>query len=259
MHWAIWDAMFKAQNGVRRRDLELPEPLRRRRHAPDRVPARPPVRRAVGQPRARGRELLIEPSATRDRLTAGMYIAKAGDDPVGADRARARGDARGRAGRAKLRAAAKERAPRREARAGRGHRRAGRARARPRASSPPAEGAAVIARARAHGEGDPRRRLRAGPRRIRRRPSTAAIGAQPTPSPSVVRQALAGVADAANRAVVSSDQPNERTDLHHRRRAHAVPQVAQPARARSPPPTSRPPPAARCSSASPSRRPSSTK
>ena len=56
MHWAIWDAMFKAQNGVRRRDLELPEPDHRRRDAPDRVPARPAVRRAVRQAGPRRRE-----------------------------------------------------------------------------------------------------------------------------------------------------------------------------------------------------------
>ena len=30
MHWAIWDAMFKAQNAHRRRDFQLSEPLHRR-------------------------------------------------------------------------------------------------------------------------------------------------------------------------------------------------------------------------------------
>ena len=39
---------------LRGRDLELPEPVHRRGHAPGRVPARPALRRAVGQARPRG-------------------------------------------------------------------------------------------------------------------------------------------------------------------------------------------------------------
>ena len=85
---------------VRGRDLELPEPVHRRGDAPRRVPARPARtscrRTSSGHDVAR---LLIEPSATRDRLTAGMYLAARGGRSAGADRARARGDARRRADR----------------------------------------------------------------------------------------------------------------------------------------------------------------
>ena len=55
MHWAIWDAMFKAQNAFEGVHLELPEPPHRRGDAPLRVPARPAVRRAVRQAGPRGR------------------------------------------------------------------------------------------------------------------------------------------------------------------------------------------------------------
>ena len=82
MHWAIWDAMFKAQNafegvisnfpnrfvaGVMRRVVF---PLGR----PYVVPSD-----ALGHEVAR---LLIEPSATRDRLTAGIHLSTADDNPL---------------------------------------------------------------------------------------------------------------------------------------------------------------------------------
>jgi acyl-CoA dehydrogenase len=78
----MWDAMFKAQNAFEGVISNFPNrwvgalmgaaafPLGR----PYVVP---PDR--LGQRVAR---LMIEPSATRDRLTAGMYLGNAADDPV---------------------------------------------------------------------------------------------------------------------------------------------------------------------------------
>ena len=83
MHWAIWDAMFKAQNAFEGVISNFPNrlltvllrwivfPLGR----PYVVPSD-----ELGHCVAR---LLIEPSATRDRLTANIFIGKSEDDPVG--------------------------------------------------------------------------------------------------------------------------------------------------------------------------------
>ena len=54
MHWAIWDAMFKAQNAFEGVISNFPNRVRRRARAAHRVPARPSVRRAVGPARPRG-------------------------------------------------------------------------------------------------------------------------------------------------------------------------------------------------------------
>jgi acyl-CoA dehydrogenase len=84
MHWAIWDAMFKAQNALEGVISNFPNrviaaimwrtvfPLGR----PYVVPSD-----ECGHEVAR---LLIEPSATRDRLTAGMYLPKSESDVIGA-------------------------------------------------------------------------------------------------------------------------------------------------------------------------------
>ena len=94
MHWAIWDAMFKAQNAFEGVISNFPESLRamvmRRIVFPLGRPYVVPSDRA-GHEVAR---LLIEPSATRDRLTAGMYMPSNENDPIRRDRARARSDAR---------------------------------------------------------------------------------------------------------------------------------------------------------------------
>jgi len=84
MHWAIWDAMFKAQNALEGVISNFPNriiaaimwrtvfPLGRQYVVPsDRC----------GHEVAR---LLIEPSATRDRLTAGVYLPKSESDVIGA-------------------------------------------------------------------------------------------------------------------------------------------------------------------------------
>jgi acyl-CoA dehydrogenase len=82
MHWAIWDAMFRAQNAFEGVISNFPNraigkllwaivfPLGR----PYEVPSD-----RLGHEVAR---LLIAPSATRDRLTAGMYLPDDVDDPV---------------------------------------------------------------------------------------------------------------------------------------------------------------------------------
>ena len=82
MHWAIWDAMFRAQNAFEGVISNFPNrviafalrrivfPLGR----PYVVPSD-----QLGHEVA---QLLIAPSATRDRLTAGIYIGAGDDDPV---------------------------------------------------------------------------------------------------------------------------------------------------------------------------------
>ena len=83
MHWAIWDAMFKAQSAFEGVLSNFPNrvlaALMRRIVFPLGRPYFIPSDHC-GQRAAR---LLIAPSATRDRLTACMYIGKGEDDPVG--------------------------------------------------------------------------------------------------------------------------------------------------------------------------------
>ena len=82
LHWAIWDAMFAAQNAFEGVISNFPNrmiaTLMRRIVFPLGRPYVVPSD-AIGHDVAR---LLIEPSATRDRLTAGMYLPQRGDDPV---------------------------------------------------------------------------------------------------------------------------------------------------------------------------------
>ncbi|MEO8137233.1 MAG: acyl-CoA dehydrogenase, partial [Betaproteobacteria bacterium] len=82
MHWAIWDAMFKAQNAFEGVIANYPSKtvawLLRRIIFPLGRPYVVPSDR-LGHDVA---SLLIEPSATRDRLTRGMFIAADPDDPV---------------------------------------------------------------------------------------------------------------------------------------------------------------------------------
>ncbi len=83
MHWAMWDAMFKAQNALEGVISNFPNrfiafvlrrlvfPLGR----PYVVPSD-----SLGHQVAK---LLLEPSATRDRLTAGMFLGSPNDQNVG--------------------------------------------------------------------------------------------------------------------------------------------------------------------------------
>src|SRR5215467_11550698 len=84
MHWAIWDAMFKAQNALEGVISNFPNrfiaTIMRRTVFPLGRPYVVPSDR-LGQEVAR---LVIEPSATRDRLTAGMYLPKSESDILGA-------------------------------------------------------------------------------------------------------------------------------------------------------------------------------
>ena len=83
MHWAIWDAMFKAQNAFEGVISNFPNrfiaAVMRRVVFPLGRPYFVPSDK-LGHDVAR---LLIEPSATRDRLTAGIYLSKAEDNPLG--------------------------------------------------------------------------------------------------------------------------------------------------------------------------------
>jgi acyl-CoA dehydrogenase len=82
MHWAIWDAMFKAQTALEGVISNFPN---RALAAVMRRFVFPLGRPYVVPSDKLGHEvakLLIEPSATRDRLTAGMFIARSGDGPV---------------------------------------------------------------------------------------------------------------------------------------------------------------------------------
>jgi acyl-CoA dehydrogenase len=82
MHWAIWDAMFKAQTALEGVISNFPNrliaALMRRIVFPLGRPYVVPSDK-LGHEVAK---LLLEPSATRDRLTAGMFIARSGDSPV---------------------------------------------------------------------------------------------------------------------------------------------------------------------------------
>src|ERR1022692_2503027 len=84
MHWAIWDAMFKAQNAIEGVISNFPNrfiaAVLRQRVFPLGRPYVVPSDQ-LGHTVA---TLLIEPSATRDRLTAGMFISSSEENPVGA-------------------------------------------------------------------------------------------------------------------------------------------------------------------------------
>ncbi len=82
MHWAIWDAMFSAQNALEGVLSNFPNRflavVLRRLVFPLGRPYVVPSDK-LGHDVAK---LLLEPSATRDRLVAGSFVSKASDDPV---------------------------------------------------------------------------------------------------------------------------------------------------------------------------------
>ena len=82
MHWAMWDAMFKAQNAFEGAISNFPNAfigaLLQRIVFPLGRPYVVPSDRLGHEVAKR----LIEPSATRDRLTAGMFIPDRADDPI---------------------------------------------------------------------------------------------------------------------------------------------------------------------------------
>ena len=82
MHWAIWDAMFKAQSAFEGVISNFPNRLvaavmRAAAFPLGRPYVVPPDR--LGQRAAR---ILIEPSPCRDRLTSAIYLSGAPDDPL---------------------------------------------------------------------------------------------------------------------------------------------------------------------------------
>ncbi|MFI4887908.1 MAG: acyl-CoA dehydrogenase [Burkholderiales bacterium] len=82
MHWAIWDAMLKAQSALEGVLVNFPNPML---GALMRRVVFPLGRPYVAPSDELGHEvakLLIEPSPTRDRLTAGMFIGDP-EEPVG--------------------------------------------------------------------------------------------------------------------------------------------------------------------------------
>jgi acyl-CoA dehydrogenase len=108
MHWAIWDAMFKAQNAFEGVISNFPNRLvaavMRRVVFPLGRPYVVPSDK-LGHEVAR---LLIEPSATRDRLTAGMYLPKTEGNPLGEIERALAATIAAEPAEAKLRAAMKE-------------------------------------------------------------------------------------------------------------------------------------------------------
>jgi acyl-CoA dehydrogenase len=83
MHWAIWDAMFKAQNAFEGVISNFPNPIAA---AVARVIVFPLGRPYEVPSDKLGHEvakLLIAPSATRDRLTDNVFIGEDENDPVG--------------------------------------------------------------------------------------------------------------------------------------------------------------------------------
>ncbi len=165
MHWAMWDAMFKAQTAFEGVISNFPNRLiaamMRRVVFPLGRPYVVPSDR-LGHDVAK---LLLEPSATRDRLTAGMYIPVAGDDPVSLIERALVATLAAEPLEAKIRAAVKE---------GRldGKLPAGApadalaARAQAAGVITGDEGATILAARELTARGDPRRRLRAGPWRL---------------------------------------------------------------------------------------------
>ena len=165
MHWAIWDAMFKAQNAFEGVISNFPNrfiaAVMRRVVFPLGRPYVVPSDK-LGHEVAR---LLIEPSAARDRLTAGVYLSDAADNPVAQIERALTATVAAEPIEAKLRAAVKD--------------------GRVDAKLPPGAGIDVLLAARAGGRrdhgrgrgrhhrgarpdggGDPRRRFRAGPGRV---------------------------------------------------------------------------------------------
>jgi acyl-CoA dehydrogenase len=82
-HWAIWDAMFKAQNAFEGVISNFPRPLVSSFVQAMVFPLGRPYVVPSDQLGHEVARLLIEPSATRDRLTAPMYLGGGdGEDPV---------------------------------------------------------------------------------------------------------------------------------------------------------------------------------
>ncbi|MEO8305938.1 MAG: acyl-CoA dehydrogenase [Betaproteobacteria bacterium] len=82
MHWAIWDAMFKAQNAFEGVISNFPNRFVAALMSVAAFPVGRPYVVPSDKLGQRVARILIEPSACRDRLTAGMYLGHGADDPV---------------------------------------------------------------------------------------------------------------------------------------------------------------------------------
>jgi acyl-CoA dehydrogenase len=109
MHWAVWDSMFKAQNALEGVISNYPSRVAawvlRRAIFPLGRPYVVPSDK-LGHEVAR---LLIAPSSTRDRLTAGAYVPTGTHDPIGTLEAALTATIEAEAIEARIRAAHKER------------------------------------------------------------------------------------------------------------------------------------------------------
>jgi acyl-CoA dehydrogenase len=82
MHWAIWDAMFKAQNAFEGVISNFPNPFAAALARIIVFPLGRPYEVPSDQLGHEVAALLIAPSATRDRLTDNIFIGREEDDPV---------------------------------------------------------------------------------------------------------------------------------------------------------------------------------
>ena len=128
MHWAIWDAMFKAQTAIEGVISNFPRRVLPELLLAHRVPARPSVRSAVRRPGPPGGEApdrAVGDARPPDR----RHVRRPrGERPGRPDRAGADGDGGRRADRGEAQGGDARRPARRANAAGCGHRRAGRAR-----------------------------------------------------------------------------------------------------------------------------------
>ena len=83
MHWAIWDAMFKAQVAIEGVISNFPGRVLRALLWRIVFPLGRPYEVPADDLGHQVAKLLIQPSATRDRLTGEMFVGREDDDPVG--------------------------------------------------------------------------------------------------------------------------------------------------------------------------------
>jgi acyl-CoA dehydrogenase len=83
MHWAIWDAMFKAQNAFEGVISNFPNPVAAAIARIIVFPLGRPYEVPSDQLGHEVASLLLAPSAARDRLTDNVFIGREDDDPVG--------------------------------------------------------------------------------------------------------------------------------------------------------------------------------
>lgn len=108
MHWAIWDAMFRAQNAFEGVISNFPNRLVSKLMWAVVFPLGRPYVVPSDRLGVQVAQLLIEPSATRDRLTADMYVPDDEHDAVGVIEHALRASLAAEAVEAKLRAAQKD-------------------------------------------------------------------------------------------------------------------------------------------------------